>query len=254
MWAEERHQRILEVLNAHTRIEAGALALALDVSRETIRRDLIRLEADGLIRRTHGGALVIDSEAEQPFRDRLSAHRTEKQAMGRAAASLIKPGDCCFIDAGSTTVAFAEALAGVEGISVITNSLDVASVIRSGQFNADIVLLGGALGSEVPATYGPMVVEQLARLRADIAFISPVGLDPKGGVSYFDLAEAEIARMMLSHARKRVVLADASKCGVVSRVVVWDCDDIDVVVSDGQETAAALALAGVGQFVLAEPG
>ncbi|WP_304279787.1 DeoR/GlpR family DNA-binding transcription regulator [Caulobacter segnis] len=253
MWAEERQQQILTLLNSHSRVEADALAARLNVSRETIRRDLKQLEAAGLIRRTHGGALVGPSISEQPFRDRLVARIAEKEAIAAAAVDQVKPGDCCFIDAGSTTSAFAKALASVEGVSVITNSLDVAVALRtSPAANIEVLLLGGSVGREAPATYGVMAIEQAGQLRADLAFISPVGIDPVAGASYFDLAEADMARIMLKHARRRVVLADASKCNVVSRMVICPCSDIDVLISDLADPVP-FRQAGVGEVIQARP-
>lgn len=248
MWAEERQNRIMEILRRERRAEADALASMLDVSRETIRRDLILLEQDGQVQRTHGGALIAQSVAEEPFSSRVAQRTGEKRAIAIAAATLVEPGQCCFIDAGSTTAAFAQALAGVPGVSVITNSLEVAMAMRPNQPETEILLLGGALGREVPATFGGTALAQLATLRADIAFISPVGIAPDVGVSYFDMAEADLARVMLAHARRRIVLADASKCGIVSRALVAPCADVDVLVTDCAD-AQAFRASGVGQVL-----
>jgi len=248
MWAEERQQRIMAVLASQSRVEADELATSLNVSRETIRRDLKQLEALGQIRRTHGGALMLHHVAEQPFHQRLSSHTIEKQAIAVAAAALVEPGSCCFVDAGSTTTSFAQALASVSDVSVITNSIDVAMALRQGQGSMEILLLGGTVGRDVPATFGASTIDQLETLRADFAFISPVGIHPEAGVSYFDLAEAAIARVMLKHARRRVALADASKCGLASRTIVSSCKDIDVLVTDLKD-GRAFSQAGVGAVV-----
>ena len=107
MWAQERHRRIQGLLGHHKQVSADELARQLDVSRETIRRDLVELEAAGLLRRVHGGAILPDSTGkEAPFADRLQVRRREKQAIARAAAQLVEPGQTCFVDAGSTTVGF----------------------------------------------------------------------------------------------------------------------------------------------------
>ena len=253
MWAEERQQQILGMLARDTRVEADALSDRLAVSRETIRRDLKRLEEAGLLRRTHGGAIAAPTGTESSFVERLAFHAEEKAAIARAAASLVAPGESCFVDAGSTTRSFAQALSTIRGVSVITNSVDVALALRAGQPDAEVLLLGGVLGRDVPATFGGVATEQLAGLRADVAFISPVGIDREAGVSYYDLGEAELARMMLRHARRRVVLADASKIGVVSRSVVLPCNDVDVLVSD-YPLADELASFGVKSFVYAGQG
>lgn len=247
MWAEERQDRIMEILRRERRAEADALASMLDVSRETIRRDLILLEQDGQVQRTHGGALIAQSVAEEPFSSRVVQRTGEKRAIAAAAATLVEAGQCCFIDAGSTTSAFAQALAGVPGVSVITNSFEVAMAMRAHQPEAEVLLLGGTLGREVPATFGGTALAQLAHLRADIAFVSPVGIAAEG-VSYFDMAEADLARVMLAQARRRIVLADASKCGVVSRVVVAPCADVDVLVTDCAD-AQRFRASGVGQVL-----
>lgn len=250
MWAEERQQKIMALLAQQSRVEAEVLARTLDVSRETIRRDLKQLEETGQIRRTHGGALLLRPVAEQPFQQRQSSRTAEKQAIASAALTLIEPGQCCFIDAGSTTASFAAALAAVDNVSVITNSVDVALRLRLAQPQAEIMLLGGMLGRDVPATFGNTAISQLEMLRADIAFVSPVGIDAEAGVSYFDLDEAAMARAMLGNARRRVVLADASKCGVVSRSIVSACKDIDVLVTDLKDIDR-LAHAGISRVIRA---
>lgn len=236
IWAEERQQRILQMLLDRKRVEADSLVKSLEVSRETIRRDLMQMEQKGWIRRAHGGAVIVPAEEEKPFHFRLTSHVEEKRNIARLATALVKPGSCCFVDAGSTTAMFAVELAKIAKVSVITNSLDVASAIRAGQSDADVVLLGGVLGRDVPATHGEPGLEQLKHFRADLAFISPVGADPQAGVTYFDLAEAELAKQMLARAQRRVVLADHSKLGVVSRVLVSDWTFVDVLVTDSLQT------------------
>ncbi|MCJ2182527.1 DeoR/GlpR family DNA-binding transcription regulator [Novosphingobium sp. 1949] len=246
VWAEERRQKILSVLENENRVAADELAIQFDVSRETIRRDLKTLEEEGLIRRTHGGALSTQNE--RPFKERSSTRMPEKRALARLAARLLQPGECCFIDAGSTTSALAESLATLERISIITNSVALVMALREQGSRAEILLLGGTVAPDVPGTYGPLALEQLANLRADVAFISPVGIDPLGGVTYFDFSEAEIARAMLRNARRRVVLADSSKCHVVSRVIVSPCRDVDILVSDIADAQEFLH-GGVGQVM-----
>lgn len=251
MFAEERQRKILEILNRDRRAEADVLAATLNVSRETIRRDLKSLEKDGQVHRTHGGALISKPLSEEPFSSRIRQRTAEKRAIAAAAAQLVEPGQCCFVDAGSTTASFAPALATVPGIAVITNALEVAMAVHLAQPHAEVLLLGGVLGRDVPATFGGVALDQLASLRADVAFVSPVGIDAEAGVSYFDLGEADIARTMFKRARRRIVLADASKCGVVSRAVVCDCAEVDVLVTDCANTRLFEA-AGIERIVRAE--
>jgi DeoR/GlpR family transcriptional regulator of sugar metabolism len=230
MWSEERHHRILSLLISRGRIETDGLAEELSVSRETIRRDLLKLEAEGKIRRVHGGAIPAEPAAEKPFEMRRQVNAAEKQRIAKAAVRLLNPGECCFIDAGTTTAAFALELAKVPGISVITNSLDVASTVRAAQAASDVLLLGGQLGSDVPATYGEVTLRQIERFRPDTSIISPVGLDPQHGATDYFLPEAEVASAMIANARRLIMLADRSKLGEISRVRFCGCEDIDVLV------------------------
>lgn len=238
MWVEERQSRILSILKDKKRVEADQLAQDFNVSRETIRRDLKILEERGLLQRTHGGALINEPSQESPFAIRRVSRVPEKRALARSAVSLMSVGGSYFIDAGSTTAAMGEFMAQLGGVSIVTNSIELAVSARSSNSTADIVLLGGTIASDVPATFGEIALKQLRTFHADIAFISPVGIDPKVGVSYYDLAEAELANLMLEQARMRVVIADASKCGVISRVIVSECDKIDVLITNHEDTQA----------------
>jgi DeoR/GlpR family transcriptional regulator of sugar metabolism len=253
MWSEERHHRILSLLVAHGRIGTDNLAETLNVSRETVRRDLLKLELAGKVRRVHGGAIGTELPPEKPFETRRGVNAAEKQRIAKAAVRLLKAGECCFIDAGTTTAAFAAELANVPGIAVITNALDVASTIRRAQPAADVLLLGGQLGPDVPATYGEVTISQIERFRPDTAIISPVALHPEHGATDYFLAEAEVARAMIAHAGRLIMLADSSKIGEVSRVRMCDCRDIDVLVVDKGRPGLldALTAAGVAATIQA---
>mgnify|MGYP000152539121 CR=1 FL=1 len=248
MWVGEREQHILRLLTAaEGRIETDRLADILKVSRETIRRDLLRLESVGKVRRVHGGVFAVDISAEKPFLARRRLNAEAKQRIAQVAARLLQSGEACFIDAGTTTAALATVLSNSPLVAAITNSLDVASTFRNAQPNADVLLLGGQLGTDVPGTYGELTISQIQRFRPDVAFISTVGLHPKHGATNYLLPEAEVARAMIANARRVVLLADRSKLGEVSRVLVCDCLKIDVLVVErgGHPLLAQLKKAGV---------
>jgi DeoR family fructose operon transcriptional repressor len=251
MWSEERHHRILTMLIAQGRIETDSVTEALNVSRETVRRDLLKLEAEGKLRRVHGGAISAEISAEKPFETRRQVNAAEKKRIAKAAARLLQPGECCFVDAGTTTAAFALELAKLPGIAVITNSIDVASAMRSGQPDADVLLLGGQLGADVPATYGEITISEIQRFRPDAAIISPVGLHPEHGATDYFLAEAEVARAMIANARRLVMLADRSKLGEVSRVRLCPITAIETLVVDtgGHPLLASTKVAGVNSII-----
>ena len=235
MWVDERQQRIMEIIATIGRVEADAVAAQLRVSRETIRRDLMLLERDGRVRRVHGGAVRADPPPERPFRSRKRTQMEAKRRIGRTAASMVQPGMSCFIDAGTTTAIFSEFLVSVGDVLVITNSIEVAVNLRSGNANADVVLLGGRMAVDVPATHGELTIAEIARHRVDLAILSPVAVHPLAGVTYHELSEAAVARAMIQSAAQTMLLADHTKLGRVSRAVVCRCEDLDTLVTDGPE-------------------
>jgi len=227
LWHLDRRTRIVGIIRGGSRATTATLARELGVSRETVRRDLLSLEAEGLVQRVHGGAIAPEGSEEAPFDRRRRVFWSEKIAIGRKAARIIADGQIVFIDAGTTTLAFAEALADRPSVKVVTNSIGVAQRLGS-----QAVLLGGSINSDVPATFGELTLAEIERFQTDIAFISPVAIEPSAGVMNFALHEAEIARAMIRGAGKTALLADHSKFGTRSRVNICRLDAIDIIVTD----------------------
>ncbi|GGA27584.1 DeoR/GlpR family DNA-binding transcription regulator [Neptunicoccus cionae] len=234
MWAQDRHQRILNVLQSNRQVSANDLADLLNVSRETVRRDLLELERDGLVDRVHGGAVLPRQENEAPFETRKGAHHRAKQDIARKAVSLIPAGSSIMVDAGTTTTVFGEVLAKLSGIMVVTNSIDIAQTIRAAGSDIDLILLGGQIVSDVPATYGEMTLSEIARFNVDQTFIAPVAADAHEGAFSFEFKEAEVARAMVAQAREAVLLCDRSKLGETSRVRFCEASRIDTLVTDSK--------------------
>lgn len=256
MWVAERHRLILDLLGTHQGLTTDRFAEALGVSRETVRRDLIELERAGQLARVHGGAVAAGGGPPEPaYAERTSLQRVQKREIAALAAGLMQPGQACFLDAGSTTLALAQQLAKCDGLIVITNSLDAAMVLACHRRH-EVRLLGGRLEDDVPATYGEQTVADIARLQVDWAFVSPVSFDAVNGAMDYLWHEATVARAMLGRARQRVVLADASKLGQASRIQICPPAEVDVLVTDAGADAALLAAvcaAGVSR-VLQPPG
>jgi len=254
MWAHERHSRIVALLNERQRLTTEAIAAELSVSKETIRRDLIELELSGKLSRVHGGAIPQNVAVEPSYVEREELHRPEKRAIARAAATLIQPGMSCFIDAGSTTQALAQALQGRSDIQIITNSVGIASDLASNS-GLDVVLLGGRVAQEMPATYGDQTVAEIGRYHLDLAIVSPVGIDARAGAMDYLWHEAAVARAMLEHARERILLADRSKLGQTSRMQVCAASAVDVLVTDapaGDKLVRQLEAGGVKNVLSAD--
>ncbi|WP_417728209.1 DeoR/GlpR family DNA-binding transcription regulator [Roseovarius sp.] len=229
MWAKERHQRILAMLATNQQVNANDLAGILSVSRETVRRDLLDLEEAGQVNRVHGGAVLPEPRSEEPFRQRMSARIRAKKEIARKAVDLIQPGQTIMVDAGTTTALFGQELAKLTGVSVITNSLDIAMTLQSA--GKEVLMLGGRMARDVPATVGELTLSEIRRFHADLCFSAPVAVHPTKGAFFYDLQEAEIAMAMFAQVRKAIILADHRKLGETSRVQSWEIGAIGALVT-----------------------
>jgi len=229
---EERRNRILARLALQQEVSVNDLADDLQVSRETIRRDLGRLAEHGLVRKVHGGALNVPAALEPPLHSRESVHRAEKRIIARLAAPLFKPGDTLFIDAGTTTTAFAKELTQIRDLTVITNSTDIARLIGLEKNGSKVQVLGGEYCSEVAETRGPYVLEQIVQFQPDHAVRTVGAVDRRQGVFDFNMEEAAIARAMVRQARVTTVLADSSKLDRSALIKVCELRQISRLVTD----------------------
>jgi DeoR/GlpR family transcriptional regulator of sugar metabolism len=244
MLQEERLIRIHALLATFTRVSTERIALDLDVSRETVRRDVLELEARGKLRRVHGGVVATGPEPEAPFAVRMRVNAREKSAIAKAALRLLRPGQTLFLDAGSTTSILAEELASMSGLTIITNAVHIASRMAGPQGGRgagnDAILLGGRISPDINATYGDVTVNEIRRYQVDIALLSPVGLNAAQGATSYEHHESAVAQAMAKQARHVAILADASKIGLASRVSYAEAGDIDTVVTNrhaGSEAA-----------------
>lgn len=253
---QERHDKIVAYVQEHRSATVEALAQSLSASRETIRRDLSRLAERGLLRKIHGGAVLHEVRGEGTFTNRLTEQRSAKRQIARAAAALFAPGDSLFIDNGSTTLAFAEELARIGGMTIVTNGTLIATAIaqasqaseRSAKPRSHVYLIGGSFAEDGVETVGPLAMEQLRRFHAQHAVLTIGALNAKRGVLDHNIDEAEIARSMIAQAEKVTVIADASKLGRTAMFEVCALTEIDRLVTETQpmpDLTHALDEAGV---------
>ncbi|WP_133649992.1 DeoR/GlpR family DNA-binding transcription regulator [Paraburkholderia flava] len=237
MWQKDRHQRIRALLSTLQRVSTERIMTDLDVSRETVRRDLLDLEALGELRRVHGGAVRPGDEA--PIAERAHTHVKSKTAIVKAATGLIASGQTLFIDAGTTTALLAEELAKLANLTIVTNSIDVALKLRGSSEPNEVILLGGSISDRSFATTGATTILDIRRYRADVALLSPVGIDLRSGATNFDHEETEVARAMVDSAEKVVILADHSKIGQRSRISYCPIERIDVLITNSKAVDVA---------------
>ncbi|MGA7204945.1 MAG: DeoR/GlpR family DNA-binding transcription regulator [Specibacter sp.] len=257
MFAEERHQRIAELVGAQGRAGVNELADLFSITQETVRRDLASLEEARILRRVHGGAVALDrlSRSEPSLSERQTQRRDEKQRIASAALALIPHAQTVSIllDAGSTTAALAEQLSAWvpakdgDELLAITNSLPIATSLGN---NTHVLLdiLGGRVRGLTSAVVGARATEQLGALRPDIAFLGTNGIHADFGLSTPDPVEAATKTAMVRAARQVVILADASKLGAETLVRFATLEEVDTLITTtapAPDLAAALAAAGV---------
>lgn len=234
MKPHERQLQIDEMIRREGEVSVDELAMRFDVSTETIRRDLSLLAEDGRVQKVHGGARRPRLIAEGSFSERLGTAATAKARIGRRLGDAVEAGETLFIDTGSTTLAAAETLAAIPGLTIITNSCRLAERLVQSGSDAAIYLLGGHYGGDNAQTTGAAALEQLRGFRADRAVITVAAIDPASGAMDASHDEAQVARAMIGNARSLTVLADATKFGRHAAFAVCTCAEIDLIISDGQ--------------------
>lgn len=235
MRPSDRHEEILTLVNQAREISVESLSERLDVSRETIRRDLARLDADGRLKKFHGGARPISSNGEDvlnegPFAIRMAENNDAKRKIAIAAARLLGAEDSVFIDTGTTTVVLGEELSRHQSLTVITNSHRIASAVSLSPTNK-VFLIGGSYGADAGESLGPLALEQIAKFRARYAVIT-IGAIDSDSLMDFDIQEAEIAKAMIERADRLIVLADHTKLERRAVFEVAPLDAVDILVTD----------------------
>jgi DeoR/GlpR family transcriptional regulator of sugar metabolism len=231
MFAQERQQKIIELLRERSRLSVPELVGELGASPATIRRDLTFLEDFGKIVRTHGGVLspaMSDTEVsyDRKSRQELSA----KIAIAEAAAAMVKDGDAIFVDAGTTAFRAGVKLLGRENITLFTNSIPLLSQARSP--GCPMVALGGEVRSVSLALVGGELLGWMHRIRFDLSFIGTSGIDREKGPCTTELGEAAVKSAAVRNSRRAVLLADASKWVRAAPVRFADWADLSDVVTD----------------------
>jgi DeoR/GlpR family transcriptional regulator of sugar metabolism len=259
MLARHRQSLILQAVRSDGSARVSDLTQRLGVSDMTIRRDLEALARDGLVEKVHGGAVLPGTPAghEPGLEARLVLDRSEKNAIANAAARLVRPGTAIAVTAGTTTLALAQCLLDVPGLTIVTNSLRVMNAFDGTHGldgTADTVVLTGGVRTATDALVGPIADLSIRSLHFDLLFLGCYGFDADAGLTTPNLAEAETNRTFMRVARRVVLLADHTKWGLVSLSSFARLNEVDVLVTDDMLPADARAQVAeaVGEVVYAE--
>lgn len=218
------------------------LAARLGVSEETVRRNVKRLAAEGLVQRVHGGVHLPDDAPEPSFRQRMGVHPELKRRIAARVAGLIGDGASLFMDIGSTTAFIARALRERSRLFVVTNSVEVAHLLAARNGNR-VFMAGGELRGHDGGAFGAEALAFVSRFQVDYAVFSAAALDAHSGFMLHDLEEAAFSRAIIARARTRIVAADSTKFDRSAPVAVGDPALVHLLVTDrppGPELAGAL--------------
>jgi DeoR/GlpR family transcriptional regulator of sugar metabolism len=230
MLTEERRQVILERLRSDGKIVAAELSSALDVSPDTVRRDLRELADAGLLRRVHGGALPPVVGA-RPYAVRREQAPEAKAAIARATARLLRPGQVILLDAGTTPLEVARHLPPDLDAMVITNSPPVA-VALADHPSVEVNVLGGMLAKDPQALVGAATVEALQAVRADVLVLGLCSLHPEIGITVLELEESYVKRAMIANAAEVIAVTSADKLGSAAPYVIAPLDELTYLVTE----------------------
>ena len=246
MLTEERRDKILEALGRDQRVLASEMAAHFGVSEDTIRRDLRELAEAGLLRRVYGGA-VPRTPASPSYARRKSESTGAKTAIAKAAVKFLRDGQVVFLDAGTSALEVAVHLPLDLKLTVVTNSVPVASALAEHPASR-VILLGGTLLKETLGTVGAETVEGFRRVRADVCVLGVASLHPDVGVGVFFHEDAEVKRAMVASAAEVMAVAASDKLGTSAPFVVGPLSIVSRLVTDpavSEEAAKTYAEAGI---------
>ena len=234
MLNEERRREILALLNRDGRVLVKDLARHFRISQITIRKDLEFLDGQGVVQRTHGGALPLQAGAllDPSLREKEKLHRKQKTLIAEAAARLVEEGQSVLLDSGTTTTAIARALKDMAQLTVITNAINIAAELAG--TNVEVILTGGMLRKNSFSLVGPLAERTLRQLSADVLFLGVDGFDTKAGLFTPNLLESEVNRAMVEIARRTIAVCDSSKFGRRSLCNIMPVTAVQEVITDKQ--------------------
>jgi DeoR/GlpR family transcriptional regulator of sugar metabolism len=235
MLSSERHRRILMEIESRGNVTVHQLKSLLNVSLDTVRRDLDFLDREKKLKRIHGGAVAIEEAmTNQSYLKRKIAFIERKQELARYAADLVQENQAICLNAGTTNIEVAKQLASrFERLTIMTNSLKIAEIL-AGKRGYTVILPGGIVNHDEYSLYGRTVQDELAKFNIDVAFISINAISLEKGLTDFRQGESEVINAMIACAKKTVVVADSSKFETISYLNICGLDRIHAIVTDSK--------------------
>lgn len=243
---QERHELILKQLNAEGRVIAAELARELNVTEDTLRRDLRDLAAAGLCQKVYGGAVRMPAPPEGgTLTQRMERKQSDKSRLAAAAVTLIAPGSTIFLDAGSSNLAIAAALPDVP-LTVLTNTPSIAARLLE-RPQIELIMIGGRIKQGLGGSVGATALREVEQMHPDLYFVGACGVDLQAGVTAIDYEEAEFKRRLAAQSKATGVVATADKIGAVASYRVLPVSQLTHLIVEaqtGEDVLEAYAAAG----------
>lgn len=237
MLPEERRHNLLHLAAERGRVKISDLARQFEVSEMTIHRDIQLLEAQGLVRKMHGGVALAGVQ-ETPYRERIVQQHAQKRAIAEVAVRMVRPGHTLYLGPGTTTTEIARLLPQKD-LTIVTNSLPIAQELMH-TTELEVILTGGSVRRYAEALVGPAAEASLAQLFINLAFIGITGMDPEGGLTVYSETEARVLQAVLRASRKAVLVSDSTKWGRVMGPRVAALEAVHGLVTDTGLTEEAV--------------
>jgi len=239
--SNKRQAEIIKIVRTRGSCSIGELARQLDVSDETIRRNVKVLSANGLLEKVRGGVMVPHAVSEPAFPFRMSENKEAKQRIAATIAGLVQDGDSLILDNGSTTAYIAQALTSHQNLFVVTNSVVIANILAIRPGNR-VFMAGGELRNHDGGAFGPEALDFVKNFEVGRAIFSSAAIHPEKGFLVHHLCEAEFARAIVARSERTYVAADSSKFGRRAPLRMCEPSDVDELITD---TAPPSDLAGM---------
>jgi DeoR/GlpR family transcriptional regulator of sugar metabolism len=234
MLAIERRNKILAILQRDSRVVVSDLSASFNVTEETIRRDLDKLEKEGFAKKTYGGAIINESlNVDLPYTVRKKANVTNKQYIAEIISSMIEDGDHIMMDASSTAVYVAKHLKNKKNITIITNSIEILLEL-SEVAGWKVLSTGGTLREGSLSLVGYQAEKMITNYHVDKAIISCKGIDLEKGITDSNEMDAHIKKLMFESANIKILAADNSKFNRISFTKIGDLSDMDIMITDSE--------------------
>jgi len=231
MFAERRRENILKKLQDNGSVSVNELSQQFEVTKETIRRDLNALDKKGLIKRTHGGATILNNTLETEYKLRKQKNVKEKRTIANKAINFIKSGDVLFIDSSTTCYYLACLLDNFERLTIVTNSV-LNSIRLAENTKNSIIIIEGLVRPNNFSCVGNQAIKTIEKYNADIFFASCSGINPELGATNSNYLEAEVKKHMVNKAKKTILLVDHTKFDNVRLSTFAELNEIDKIITD----------------------